>query len=135
MTYNLPLDAPFQRLRTLRTMLLRLHKALLNWERSIYEREHGRIQNNGEFFRLVVGHEWFNWLRPMSQFIVRIDEALSAKEPATLSEVNQILGDARSLLRASEEGTESEQRYYEAIQHSPDIAFMHAEVAQLLNDA
>ncbi len=133
MTSNLPLDAPFQRLRTLRTLLLRLHKALLNWERVTYEREHGRIKNNGEFFRLVVGHEWFKWLRPMSQFIVRIDGALSTKEPATLSEVNEILGDARSLLRVNEAGSESEQRYYEAIQHSPDIAFMHAEVSQLLN--
>jgi len=114
-------------------MLLRLHKALLNWERSIYERKHGRIKNNGEFFRLVVGDEWFDWLRPMSKFIVRIDEALSAKEPATLSEVNELLEGARSLLRVNEEGTEAEQRYYEAIQHSPDIAFMHAEVAQLLD--
>lgn len=129
-----PLDAPFQRLRTLRTMLLRLHKALLNWERTFYEQEHGRIKNNGEFFRLVVGHEWFDWLRPMSQFIVRIDEALSAKEPATLSEVNQILGDARSLIKMDEEGSEPEQRYYEAIQRSPDIAYMHAEVSQLLQD-
>ena len=129
-----PLDAPFQRLRDLRTQLLRLHKALLNWERTTYERENGRIQNNGEFFRLVVSHEWFDWLRPMSQFIVRIDEALSAKEPATLSEVNEILGDARSLLKASEEGSEPEQRYYEAIQRSPDIAYMHAEVSQLLHD-
>ncbi|MEO0409203.1 MAG: hypothetical protein AAF289_17815 [Cyanobacteria bacterium P01_A01_bin.135] len=129
-----PLDAPFQRLRTLRTMLLRLHKALLNWERTFYEQEHGRIKNNGEFFRLVVGHEWFDWLRPMSQFIVRIDEALSAKEPATLSEVNQILGDARSLIKMDEEGSGPEQRYYEAIQRSPDIAYMHAEVSQLLQD-
>jgi hypothetical protein len=79
-----PLDLSFQRLREVRAALLRLHKVLLNSERDVYEQLHGRIQSNGQFFQLVLEDEWFSWLRPFSQFIVQIDEALSAKEPITL---------------------------------------------------
>ncbi len=126
------LDIPFQRLREVRTALLRLHKALLESERIVYEQSHGRIRSKGEFFQLVIGDEWFSWLRPFSQLIVKIDEALDAKEePMTLNQANQLLEEAKMLLQASETGTMSEKRYYQAIQRDPDIAFMHAETSQL----
>lgn len=128
------LDMPFQRLRELRAALLRLHKALLHSERAVYEQYHGRIRSKGEFFRLVIGDEWFSWLRPVSQFIVQIDEALSAKEPITLQRADELLEEARALLRPSEEGTTLEKRYFQAIQREPDIALMHAEVSKLLSD-
>ena len=126
------LDLPFQRLREVRTALLRLHKALLESERIAYEQSHGRIRSRGEFFQLVIGDEWFSWLRPFSQLIVQIDEALDAKEePMTLNQANQLLEEAKMLLQASETGTAREKRYYQAIQRDPNIAFMHAETSQL----
>jgi hypothetical protein len=132
---HLSLDLPFQRLREVRQSLLRLHKALLNSERVVYEKSHGRIQSSGEFFQLVVNHEWFSWLRPISQFIVQIDEALSAKEPVTLEEANALLEQARTLIHPAETGTPLEEGYYRAIQRDPNIALMHAEVSQLLNES
>ena len=126
------LDQPFQRLREVRTKLFRLHKALLDSERNVYERRYGRIQSNGEFFRLVIGDGWFSWLRPFSQFIVEIDEALSSKESITLQRANELLEAAHALLRPSETGTSLETRYYQAIQRDPDIALLHAEVSDLL---
>lgn len=127
------LDLPFQRLRQVRTSLLRLHKALLDHEKIAYEQQHGRIQSRGDFFNLVIGHEWFGWLRPFSQFIVEIDEALSTKEPMTLEEATRLLDVARSLVTPSAAGTEGGDRYHQAIQASPDIAFMHAEISKLLD--
>ena len=127
-----PLDFQFQRLREVRAGLLRLHKALLHSERDVYERSHGRIRSNGEFFRLVLEDEWFHWLRPFSQFIVQIDEALSAKEPITLHQAQELLDEARSLVSPNEAGTIREQRYYQAIQRDPDIALIHADVSSLL---
>ncbi len=127
-----PLDLSFQRLREVRAALLRLHKALLHSERDVYEQLHGRLRSNGEFFQLVLEDEWFSWLRPFSQFIVEIDEALSAKEPITLDRANELLDGVRSLVSPAEEGTPREQRYYQAIQRDPDIAFMHAEVSRWL---
>lgn len=130
---NLSLEDTLKLLREIRTALLHLHKALLDSERAVYEQFYGRIKSSGEFFRLVIGHEWFSWLRPISQFIVQIDELLSAKQPVTLSEATALLEQARNLLRPSEEGkTDLEQRYYLAIQRDPNIAIMHAEVAKLL---
>lgn len=129
---NPPLDFPFQRLREVRAALLRLHKALLNSERDSYERLHGRIQSKGEFFQLVIQDEWFSWLRPFSQFIVQIDEALSAKEPITLDRANELLTEVRSLISPAEEGTLQQQRYFQAIQRDPNIALMHADVSRLL---
>ncbi len=131
-SYDSSLDATLQRLRELRPVLLRLHKALLESERIVYEQFHGRIQSKGEFFRLVIGHEWFSWLRPISQYIVQIDEVLSSKEPVPLNQATALLQQARELLQPSQEGTTLEKRYYRAIQRDPDIALMHAEVSQLL---
>ncbi len=127
------LDFPFQHLRKLRATLLQLHKALLDSERAVYEQNNGAIPTKGDFFRLVVDDQWFQWLRPISQFIVKIDETLSEKEPATLQTVNELLAEANTLLRPAEDGTEGQQRYYEAIQRDPNIALLHADVSQLLD--
>lgn len=120
-------------LREVRSAFLSLHKALLDSERLLYEQFYGRIPTSGEFFRLVIGHEWFSWLRPMSQFIVSVDETLSTKEPVTLERSQELLEVARSLIRIADDGTPQEQRYYYAIQRDPNVAMMHVGVAQLLN--
>jgi hypothetical protein len=130
-----PLDSPFHRLRELRTRLLRLHKALLDSERVVYEQNHGRIRSKGEFFQLVIGEGWFSWLRIYSQFIVQIDEALSDKEKMTLDQANSLLSEASNLVSANENGSQQEQRYYEAIQRDPAIAYMHAELANFLRES
>lgn len=119
-------------LQEVRSAFLSLHKALLDSERLLYEQFYGRIPSSGEFFRLVIGHEWFSWLRPMSQFIVQVDETLSTKEPVTLERSQELLEVARSLIRISDDGTPQEQRYYYAIQRDPNVAMMHVGVAQLL---
>jgi hypothetical protein len=129
---NSSLDSSFQRLRELRALLMRLHRALLHSERIVYEQFYGRIPSSGEFFRLVIEHDWFSWLRPMSQFIVEIDDVLNAKEPMTLGQVEALLEKARTLLQPSMEGSSSEKRYYRAIQRDPDIALMHAEARKIL---
>lgn len=126
------LNSALNHLREIRSTLLSLHKALLDSEQQSYERANGPIKSKGELFQLVVGDEWFSWLRPISQFIVRIDEALAAKEPMTLSEANELIEQANTLLHPSEVGTESEERYYQVIQRDPDIAFMHAKTMNLL---
>lgn len=127
------LDSDLKRLREVRLALLRLHKALLESERVVYEQFHGRIASSGEFFRLVVGHEWFSWLRPMSQLIVQMDDVLHAKEPVTLEQVNAPLNEVEQMLQPDLEGTTLAKRYYRAIQRDPDIALMHAEISRLLN--
>ncbi|QZZ20716.1 hypothetical protein J5X98_26425 [Leptothermofonsia sichuanensis E412] len=127
------LEETLHRLRELRGLLLRLHKALLESERVEYEQTYGPIQSKGEFFQLVIGHEWFNWLRPISQYIVLIDESMSVKEaPITLATAQTLLEEGRSLLRSLQEATPAEQRYHQAIQRDPAIEWIHSRVLGLL---
>jgi hypothetical protein len=131
---NSSLDSALQQLGEVRLSILRLHKALLESERVVYEQFHGRIQSSGEFFRLVVDHEWFSWLRPISQFIIQMDDVLKSKEPVTIDQVNILLVQAEKMLQPNQSGTTLEKRYYRAIQRDPNIAVMHADLTQLLGN-
>jgi hypothetical protein len=126
------LNLALEHLREIRSALLSLHKALLDSEQEAYERINGPVRSKGELFQLVVSDEWFNWLRPFSQLIVRIDEFLASKEPISLGEVNELIAQTRTLLHPVEAGSESEDRYYQAIQRDSDIAFLHAKMMNLL---
>ena len=121
-------------LQQLRSTFLKLHKALLEFERREYEQIHGRIASPHEFLRLAMGDDWFNWLRPFSQFIVQMDDVLASKDPFTVEQVKQLVETAHMLIQASEEGSLEQQRYFYAIQRDFDTAILHVEVAKLLNE-
>lgn len=128
-----PNTAPvFQHLRTVRSAILDLHKTLLNSERTAYERLYGPVRSTGEFFQLVVDSEWFAWLRPLSQFIVKMDDVLMSKEPVPPEQATHLLEEARLMLQPNEFGTPLEKGYFQAIQRDPDIAQKYASVKQLL---
>lgn len=134
MSLNQPtLDHSFQTLRKVRTLLLHLHKALLDSEKVLYEKEFGKIPSKGQFLQLVMGDPWFNWLRDYSQLIVQIDESFSPKEPFTLEQAQSLLAEAENLLTPSESGTERQKKYHDAIQREEAIAAMHQEAISLLN--
>ena len=120
-----------QLMKDLRRGLLRLHKILLDQERAAYEREHGTV-SSGEMLQLVINHEQFAWLHAISELIVRIDEALEAKEPATTEEdAEALLAQAQSLLIPTETGNEFQRKYYAALQSEPAAVLAHREVIQL----
>jgi hypothetical protein len=73
-------DADRALLRELRTVLLHLHKTLLDWQRAEYEQDHGPLATS-ELLQVLFNDEAFAWLRTMSGLIVQIDEALAAKPP------------------------------------------------------
>jgi len=120
-------------LTDLRHGLLRLHKTLLDWERGIYEQEHGR-QTGGELLKLLLDDPRFAWLRPMSQTIVRIDELLDGDEPLAEPDVNDVFATADGLT-SSEGGAGQGKRYQEALQGSPEAVFAHRDVRATLGQA
>lgn len=134
MTVSKPNNGPaFQNLRQVRKSLLDLHKSLLNSERRVYEEFHGPVQSPHEFFQLVTEHEWFSWLRPMSQFIVQMDDVILAKEPLPPQRATDLIEQTRLMLQPSEFGTPLEKGYFQAIQRDPNIALKHASITQLLD--
>jgi hypothetical protein len=126
-----PDRSALQHLRELRPLLLSLHKALMEEERTSYEQTYGPIASKGEYFQLVLGHEWFQWLRPISQLIVRIDERLSTKKPNEAEPPEILLTEVKALLNPLEAGSSPEQRYHRAIQSNPDVAQMHAKAVEI----
>src|SRR5215813_13278376 len=88
--------ADIDRLADLRGRLLHLHKTLLETERREYEKRFGRV-TTGELLQLVINHSQFAWLRMISALVVEIDEFLNGEEPATLSDFEDLMSQARLL--------------------------------------
>jgi hypothetical protein len=119
-----------QPLQELRDALLDLHKALIDSERAVYETNVGPIDSPHHFFQLVSTDPWFAWLRPVSQLIVAMDEALDAEEPLTSDNVDALMNESVFLLIPAETGGEFGERYVAALQRDPHVVLAHAQVAK-----
>lgn len=128
-------DKTREQLVNIRTVLLRLHKTLLEFERQAYERAHGKIANSYALLDLVMKDPWFAWLRQLSELIVEMDELLAAKEPPNESTGVALIRQARILLTPAESGSEFQRKYFAAMQQSPEVVLAHSEFASLLGPA
>jgi hypothetical protein len=128
-------DTDRQLLVDLRRALLHLHKTLLEWERTAYERLHGRA-SPAELLEAIVTDPQFAWLRPVSELIVRIDEGLEidALEGPEI-DVDWIVAQTRTYISPNENGTPYAQRYHAALQDHPDAVFAHRAVTNILKAA
>lgn len=122
-----------KKLIELRLALLKVHKTLLDMERRDYERANGKV-SVGELFRLVVDHQQFGWLHNISEFVVRLDETLSAEEPVTAEYVHTAVSLAQKMFAPTESGDAFQKKYYDAIQRDPAVVIDHAELARLFNN-
>lgn len=120
-------------LKDLRSGLLRLHKVLLDWERSGYERIHGR-QSSHDLLQVLLSDPQFAWLRPMSQLIVRIDEILSEKTPPMRNDVEAVVAEVKALTTPNEHGNTYERRYDMVLQEQPDAVFAHRDLLKLIKE-
>ena len=130
-------DTTAETLKQLRQGLLRVHKILLELERTGYERARGKISNSYEFLQLVLKDPWFDWLHRLSELIVQIDETLAmvdSDKAATEDGALELVTQAKLLLAPSESGSEFQKNYFLALQQSPDVVLLHSEVTRLLGD-
>jgi hypothetical protein len=125
-----PDAAARQPLQELRDALLALHKTLIDSERAVYEASVGPIDSPHHFFQLVSTDPWFAWLRPVSQLIVAMDEALDAEEPLRSDSVDALMNESVFLLIPAETGGEFGERYMAALQRDPHVVLAHAQVAK-----
>jgi len=122
-----------QKLVALREALLRLHKTLLEMERRDYEKGHGKV-SAGELFRLVVDDPQFAWLHNISEFVVRVDEALAAEMPITQDDTRGAVALARKIFAPTETGDGFQKKYFDAIQKDPAVVMEHAELVRLFHN-
>ena len=120
------------RLRETRQALLHLHKTLLDDEREAYERVHDRVENSYEMLRLVMHDPWFAWLHSLSELIVKIDEALDSDEAPAEAEAETVVQQVRELIAPAENGDQFQQKYFKALQRSPDAVLAHAETIKII---
>jgi hypothetical protein len=122
-----------QKLVSLRETLLRIHKSLLEMERRDYQKEHGAV-SAGELFRLVVDDPQFAWLHNISEFVVRIDEALSSDEGVSDTDSHVAISLARKIFAPSESGDGFQKKYFDAIQKDPSVVMEHVELARFFHN-
>jgi len=127
-------DSERRLLTDLRRALLPLHKTLLEWERKIYEREHGRKMGAGELLQIIMSAPQFAWLHPISEVIVRIDQALDEEAPDTTVDVDAIIIQARRLVAPDQTEKPYAQRYLTALQEVPDVVVAHGKVTAILKE-
>ena len=127
-------DSERRLLTDLRRALLPLHKTLLEWERKIYEREHGRKMGAGELLQIIMTAPQFAWLRPISEVIVRIDQALDEEAPDRTVDVDAIIIQARRLVAPDQTEKPYAQRYLTALQEVPDVVVAHGKVTAILKE-
>src|ERR1700743_1951754 len=77
-----------RRLMALREALVNLHKALIESERIGYEKTLGKIETPYQLLHLLTVDPWFTWMRPVSQLVTAMDEALDSREPLTVAGVD-----------------------------------------------
>ena len=127
-------DSERRLLTDLRRALLPLHKTLLEWERKTYEREHGRKMGAGELLQIIMTAPQFAWLHPISEVIVRIDQALDEEAPDTTVDVDAIIIQARRLVAPDQTEKPYAQRYLTALQEVPDVVVAHGKVTAILKE-
>ena len=129
------LEQARQKLTDLRQILLSLHKALLDSERTAYELVHGTVPSAGAFLQLLINDPWFQWLRPITTLLVEIDETLAAKKPpATAQALERLIADTRALLSPSREVDGFWKRYSGVIQRDPGVSVLHQQMEKQLEE-
>jgi hypothetical protein len=117
-------------LTALRSRLLDLHRELLASERVDLERYGGRL-TGAEFLQIASDSFRLAWLRPLSEVIVAIDEAL--EDPETTAEAREALvARVRGMVAPPDAGTPFGRRYLALLQVSPDVVMAHGALVQTL---
>ena len=111
-----------ERLEAARLDVLRVHRALLTAERMRYESVHGPVANNSAFLQLVISDPWFDWLRPMTQLVLLIDErTMDRKQPIGRTEAQTLRARALVMVRPDAQGDAFQRLLAEAVRQTPPL--------------
>lgn len=122
-----PPDPVRQHLSNVRRAMLRLHKSLIDSERGVFEARSGPM-NNAQFLGALLQEPFFQWMRPFSQLIAAMDEALFGDEPVTAEWARAHVQQAHALIAAPGNGdTPEAARYAQVRERDPAVLFAHTE--------
>ena len=114
--------------------LRELHKALVKHARREYEMEWGQV-DPGQLLQLLTRHPQFDWLHPLSEFMVDIDEILD-NEIVSAADMRSVFAQAKSMLsQSATEPSDFSEHYFAAMHSDPTIVMAHANVRRLLESS
>ena len=114
-------------LAEVRRALLRLHKALIDSERARYEARRGPLTNT-QLLGALLEDPFFQWLRPYSQLIAAMDEAIFSREPIPAGDARALVHRAHALLADAPE--DGERRLDAATGRDAGARLAHAELTR-----
>jgi hypothetical protein len=117
-----------QRLVEVRRGLLRLHKALIDAERAVWERSRGPV-TNAQLLQALIEDPFFAWLRPYSGLIVKIDEALAGEHAVSEAGARAFAEQARELVAVDEGDEPTVNRYDLVCRRDPTVLLLHVELS------
>lgn len=119
-------------LAAIRAPLLDVHRRLLAAERADIERFQGRL-SSAEFLQIATGGIRTQWLAPLSELIVELDEALEAdREAEKAPDADAIVARARALVAPPDEATPFGRRYLSLLQRDPAVVMAHSALLRVL---
>jgi hypothetical protein len=122
-----PIDAQLKiQLDQLSSKLLKLHKALLEFQKIRYERYTGQTLNPYEALGAALNDPGFAWLKPISQMIVEID--LASTPPKIITSDTPVFHPDKIKKFWSDPPQDFHDQLIAAIQENPDISFLFSEV-------
>ncbi len=114
-----------QKLKDLSKAMLRLHSTLLDAAKIEYETKNGRISGVAQYLQLVIDDPHFSWLRKFSSLIALIDEAVSIRRPASETQAQALLNEARILLNFESTDENFNDRFQNALLSNLDGVLGH----------
>ena len=126
-------DETRQKLKQLSQAFLRLHKTLLESAKKEYETKNGAIANPNQYLQLVLDDPHFAWLRKISSMIALIDEATSRLRPATESDAQSLIDEAKVLLNFENADENFNDKFQTALQNNSDAVLGHNDALKYLD--
>lgn len=120
------------KLKLIRDKFLKFHKVLMDWERSVYEREFG-VLSSGKFLEMLLSDERFAWLRVISTLIVRIDEAFDLDDGLSNELVSDFYTEIGDMFdQTSPEYVQFKEKLRVALPILPEAKSLGSEIEDLL---
>ena len=107
------------------SLLLDVHKALIDFEKVRYEGVHGAVGSPNDFLQLLIKDPFFAWLRPMTALLVGIDEYVSSRKPLPVEQGAALVAEARGMLVPAVVGEGFQAAYGRALRESAEVAHAH----------
>ena len=116
----------------IRHALLDLHKAMIDAQRIIYERDHGRVETTAQFLGLVLEHPDFEWIRDLSALMALLDEWREDAREVSSVGLDDIVGALRALIQRGGSNERFTERYWRMLDSTPEVLVGHVKLWRML---